>query len=81
MYDLSVLIVGAQGSIWHWAAWHRAHHKYSDTAKDPHDPTRGLFYSHIGWFMRYHPKRFREQIKSIKLDDLEADQVVMWQDR
>ncbi len=30
-----------------WAAAHRAHHKYSDTPKDPHDSGRGFWYAHM----------------------------------
>lgn len=30
-----------------WAAAHRAHHKYSDTEKDPHNSRRGFWYSHM----------------------------------
>jgi len=31
----------------HWAAMHRVHHRYSDTEKDPHNSTKGFWYSHI----------------------------------
>ncbi|MGZ3694560.1 MAG: acyl-CoA desaturase [Bdellovibrionota bacterium] len=31
----------------HWVAMHRVHHKYSDGDKDPHNSTRGFWYSHI----------------------------------
>lgn len=31
----------------HWTAMHRVHHKHSDTKLDPHDSTRGFWYSHI----------------------------------
>ncbi len=38
-----------RGVIW-WAAKHRAHHKYTDTSKDPHSPRqRGFWFAHIGW--------------------------------
>lgn len=36
-----------------WARTHRLHHRYSDTERDPHSPSRGFFWSHMGWvFMR-----------------------------
>lgn len=38
--------IGAGPPI-HWAAMHRVHHRFSDTAQDPHDATRGFWYSHI----------------------------------
>lgn len=31
----------------HWAAMHRVHHRFSDTERDPHDSTRGFWYSHV----------------------------------
>lgn len=34
--------------IW-WATIHRAHHRYSDTALDPHSPKNGLREAHYGW--------------------------------
>jgi stearoyl-CoA desaturase (delta-9 desaturase) len=48
-------LVGAssvqRGPLW-WAAHHRNHHRNSDTERDLHSPvTRGLFWSHMGWFM------------------------------
>ncbi len=38
-----------RGALW-WAAHHRRHHKYSDTALDVHSPVlRSFLYSHMGW--------------------------------
>jgi sn-1 stearoyl-lipid 9-desaturase len=34
--------------IW-WATIHRAHHRYADTALDPHSPRYGLGKAHFGW--------------------------------
>ncbi|MCU0533257.1 MAG: acyl-CoA desaturase [Hydrococcus sp. Prado102] len=40
-----------QGGPIAWTGLHRIHHKYSDTAPDPHDSNRGLWWSHMGWMM------------------------------
>ena len=41
-----------QGSpIW-WATIHRIHHKYTDTALDPHSPDFGWFNAQYGWLLR-----------------------------
>jgi fatty-acid desaturase len=40
-----------QGSPLLWAATHRQHHAYSDTVRDPHSPTRSLWYAHLGWIL------------------------------
>jgi stearoyl-CoA desaturase (delta-9 desaturase) len=39
-----------RGPLW-WAANHRAHHRYSDTERDPHSATRGFWWSHVGWIL------------------------------
>ena len=46
----------AQNSVIWWAAMHRNHHLYSDTALDTHSPRRhGFVYAHVGWiFDRRH---------------------------
>ncbi len=36
-----------------WVATHRVHHAYSDRPQDPHSPTRGFFWAHMGWLL-YH---------------------------
>ncbi|MDH3496685.1 MAG: acyl-CoA desaturase [Gemmatimonadota bacterium] len=38
-----------RGVLW-WAAKHRHHHRYSDTALDVHSPRQhGFWYAHLGW--------------------------------
>ncbi|HEY9784701.1 MAG TPA: fatty acid desaturase [Candidatus Obscuribacterales bacterium] len=37
--------------IW-WATIHRAHHRYVDTALDPHSPRYGTYNAHVGWLTR-----------------------------
>jgi stearoyl-CoA desaturase (delta-9 desaturase) len=48
-----ILFFGAlsgQGSSITWTAIHRGyHHPHSDTARDPHSPTKGLWHSFFGW--------------------------------
>ncbi len=39
-----------KGALW-WAAHHRVHHKFSDTAHDVHSPKRGFWWSHLGWIL------------------------------
>ena len=38
-----------QGRITDWCLTHKAHHRFSDTDKDPHNRARGFWYSHFGW--------------------------------
>lgn len=43
--------VAFQNSCIEWVRDHRVHHKYSDTNADPHNASRGFFFSHIGWLL------------------------------
>jgi stearoyl-CoA desaturase (delta-9 desaturase) len=35
-----------------WVTTHRLHHAFTETDKDPHSPTKGLYWAHIGWIFR-----------------------------
>ena len=39
-----------RGPLW-WVAHHRNHHAHADGRGDPHDSTRGFWWSHMGWFL------------------------------
>ncbi|RKP05831.1 hypothetical protein THASP1DRAFT_19281 [Thamnocephalis sphaerospora] len=67
-----------QGSILWWSRHHRAHHRWTDTDKDPYDARKGLFWSHIGWLLFHIPPEDRPRVDS---RDLENDPIVMWQHR
>ena len=67
-----------EGSIRWWSRGHRAHHRYTDTDKDPYSVRKGLLYSHLGWMvMKQNPKR----IGRTDITDLNEDPVVVWQHR
>jgi len=65
-----------QGSIRWWSRDHRAHHRYTDTDKDPYSVRKGLLYSHLGWMiMKQNPKR----IGRTDISDLNEDPIVVFQ--
>ncbi|KAJ8960527.1 hypothetical protein NQ318_013815, partial [Aromia moschata] len=71
--------LAGQNCMYIWVRDHRQHHKYSDTDADPHNASRGFFFSHMGWLMsRKHPAVI-EKGKTIDMSDLEADPLVMFQ--
>jgi stearoyl-CoA desaturase (delta-9 desaturase) len=74
---LAAMGAGAvEGSIRWWSRDHRAHHRYTDTNKDPYSVRKGLLYSHLGWMiMLQNPKR----IGRTDISDLNEDPVVVWQ--
>jgi fatty-acid desaturase len=47
--------LSCEGSPIDWIGLHRIHHKYSDTEKDPHDSTKGFWWSHMGWMLHNIP--------------------------
>ncbi|XP_030059373.1 stearoyl-CoA desaturase [Microcaecilia unicolor] len=70
-----------QNDVYEWARDHRVHHKYSETDADPHNASRGFFFSHIGWLLvRKHPDVIEKGSK-LDLSDLKADKIVMFQRR
>lgn len=55
------------------------HYRYSDTDADPHNATRGFFYSHMGWLLvRKHPEVLRRG-KFVDMEDIYANPVLRFQ--
>jgi len=73
--------IALQNDIIEWARDHRVHHKFSETDADPHNATRGFFFSHIGWLLvRKHPD-VKEKGSKIDVSDLKADPMLAFQHR
>jgi len=65
-----------EGSIRWWSRGHRAHHRYTDTEKDPYSVRKGFWYSHIGWMvLKQNPKKQGRA----DISDLNEDPIVVWQ--
>lgn len=47
--------LAGQGGVLGWVGYHRTHHLHTDQPLDPHDSTRGLWWSHISWLMHEIP--------------------------
>jgi fatty-acid desaturase len=71
-------VIGA-GPPLHWVAMHRVHHRFSDTGQDPHDATRGFWYSHVLHLFQQDPHEAGEEdyIKKYA-PDLAADPYLVW---
>ncbi|KAI9487612.1 MAG: fatty acid desaturase-domain-containing protein [Benjaminiella poitrasii] len=65
-----------EGSIRWWSRGHRAHHRWTDSDKDPYAAPRGFFFSHIGWMLINRPKN---RIGYADTADLKADPIVRFQ--
>jgi len=76
-FILLMLGTGAvQGSLRWWARDHRAHHRYTDTDKDPYNAQRGFWYSHMGWMLM---KQDPSKIGWASIEDLNQDPWIRWQ--
>jgi stearoyl-CoA desaturase (delta-9 desaturase) len=65
-----------EDSIRTWSRDHRAHHRYTDTVKDPYSVRKGLLYAHIGWLvLKQNPKH----LGRADVSDLDKDPIVIWQ--
>ncbi|KAI0079751.1 delta 9-fatty acid desaturase protein [Panus rudis PR-1116 ss-1] len=68
---------GVQGSIRWWSRSHRAHHRYTDTDRDPYGAHHGLWWSHLGWML----VRPLATPGAADISDLKHNVVVEWQHR
>ncbi|GAP84856.1 putative acyl- desaturase [Rosellinia necatrix] len=76
IYLAAMGAASVEGSARWWSRDHRAHHRYTDTEKDPYSVRKGFIYSHIGWMvMKQNPKR----IGRTDISDLNDDPIVVWQ--
>lgn len=71
--------IAFQDCALHWARDHRVHHKYSETDADPHNATRGFFFSHVGWLLcKKHPDVIAKG-KGLDVSDLFNDPILTFQ--
>ncbi|XP_050346627.1 acyl-CoA Delta-9 desaturase-like [Nymphalis io] len=71
--------IAFQDSVLDWARDHRMHHKYSETDADPHNATRGFFFSHVGWLLVRKHRQIKEKGNTIDMSDLWADPILRFQ--
>lgn len=79
-----LLICGAgcvMGPALRWVWLHRVHHRHSDTDADPHNRTRGWWFSHMGWIFNKKSPAFLAEFEKEPVLDLLQDEMVMWQMR
>ncbi|ETO36451.1 stearoyl-CoA desaturase [Reticulomyxa filosa] len=71
--------IAYQGELFYWCRDHRAHHKHSDTAGDPHNASRGFYFSHIGWLLQSRAPECKQALQEVPVQDLLDDPVVTFQ--
>jgi len=65
-----------EGSAKWWCRNHRAHHRYTDTEKDPYNAKKGFWYAHMGWMLQ---KQNVHKIGFADISDLNKDPMIQWQ--
>ncbi|VVC39000.1 Acyl-CoA desaturase,Fatty acid desaturase domain [Cinara cedri] len=73
---LACYTVSGQNTVPDWVRDHRVHHKFSETNADPHNASRGFFFSHVGWLMqRKHPE-VSKRGRTVDMSDITNDPVI-----
>jgi fatty-acid desaturase len=67
-----------QGSPSWWVAVHRRHHEHTDDEQDPHSPTVGFFWAHVGWVWVKDEEMEREGLYQRYAKDILRDGFYSW---
>jgi len=67
-----------EGSIKWWSRHHRAHHRFTDSDRDPYGAQHGIIWSHIGWMIMKESNDEKHRGR-VDISDLKNDPVVMFQ--
>ncbi|XP_035732386.1 acyl-CoA Delta(11) desaturase-like isoform X2 [Vespa mandarinia] len=71
--------IAGVGPLYDWVRYHRIHHKYYDTDKDPYSTNKGFWYSYfISYIMNLNLKE-EELKKIVDMRDIENDSSVLIQ--
>jgi len=72
-YPMQVLgLFSMMGGPVIWTQYHRYHHAFTDTEKDPHSPAKGKWYAHFLWVLS------PVKIPTMVVKDLIKDKITMW---
>jgi len=69
--------IAAYGPILFWVSSHQAHHKFTDTDKDPTTPNRGFWHSALTWNLKTQCEK-EIVLKSYPCTILMRDPKLMW---
>jgi len=76
-----------EGSVFNWCLDHRAHHRFTDTDKDPYNANKGFWWSHVGWLFWKRDEEITEDeigpnsINGVDISDLKKDYLLVIQHR
>jgi len=87
---LILLLMGTgafEGSVFNWCLDHRAHHRFTDTDKDPYNANKGFWWSHMGWLLWKRDDEIIEDevgpnsVNGVDITDLKKDSLLRLQHR
>lgn len=81
LFLLGCYASAGQNKLYDWVRDHRVHHKYTDTAADPHNSKRGLFFSHVGWLMMRKNPQVIQKGREVDMTDILEDPVIVFFDK
>ncbi|HVW76801.1 MAG TPA: fatty acid desaturase [Alloacidobacterium sp.] len=61
-----------------WVATHRVHHQHSDKIGDPHTPTEGGWWAHVGWILSGESLHAQTVMLARYAPDLTSDRFHVW---
>ena len=67
------------GSALSYARDHRTHHKWTDQEPDPKNPSKGMFYAHIGWWLLRKKQLVKDYGRKLNFEDLYQDPWLKYQ--
>ncbi len=70
--------IALEGGPIFWVATHRLHHQLSDHAGDPHTPTEGGWWAHLGWILSGDTMHSQTAIHARYAPDLTKDRFYVW---
>lgn len=70
-----------QGSIYDWVRYHRLHHQTFKTSDDPYYSEKDFLHAQVFAHIRNLSEKQEYLLKQVDMNDLEEDQIVMFQKR
>lgn len=67
--------IALQSGAISWVTTHRLHHAFTETEKDPHNITQGVYWAHIGWIFQGTAQMQDEAVMNRYSPDLMKDKV------
>lgn len=72
--------MATQSSVIQWVKEHRTHHRNEEKIGDPYNINEGLWHAHIGWLLKDHNIKTKQEIRKTDVSDLKNRTIFKIQD-